>query len=82
MPLFLISIHVNLDHLVKVISVGFSSYKATIIFVTDKYLVGYVETMQISCFSSTFHLLILSFISEFCLQRLLLCFLSNGDFEF
>ena len=69
MPLFLISIHVNLDHLVKVISIGFSSYKATIIhFVIDKYLVGYVETMQISCFSSTLHLLILPFISEFCLQ--------------
>lgn len=65
---------VNHDHLVKILSAGFFHCKITIF---PWYLIKileeiYSETVQISCFSSNFHPLILASISGSCWHQLLL----------
>lgn len=58
---------VNFDHVVRLVSIRFLHHKVTnFLTVIDNYSVGsYFETMEKSCFSSYFHLLIL--IDDSCL---------------
>lgn len=71
-----------LDHLVKVESIGFFSL-GNYYFSIKKHLeCTYFEIIQIFHFSSHFHTLNLASTDGFCLQQLLLLYLSNGDFLF
>ena len=71
---YIITGDVNVDYLVQGMSAKLLCCKISIFtFVINMYLIGrYLETMQISCFSSYFHPLILASISGSCLKQLLL----------
>lgn len=82
MSICLISGNANFDHVLNVVLARFLHYKVTIFHLVIKnYLMGrYFETMQMSYLSSRHNPLILAFINDSRLKRLLLWQLSNGDF--
>lgn len=80
----LVTCDVNSDHLGKVVSGRFLHRNATVfLLVMSKHFVGkYFRIMQISCFASYFHPLILALTDGTCLQQLALYCLPNMIFYF